>query len=420
MVIPMLLFSHMRFSRSPLSAPLRAFGAVLVAVICVAIGYTLGSHRSAQAVVPAGEGHVINQGFVPPDVSDDADFATFWEVWRTVRAVYVDQPASEKNLYYGSIAGMVAGLNDPYSTYFTPEDAKAFDEQLAGSFFGIGAQLDMKDEQIVVVAPLPGTPADRAGIRTGDIIAAIDGISTEAMSIDEAVSNIRGEKGTAVVLGILREGAAELQDFSIVRDEITVDSVVYAMKDDHVAVITISMFNEDTSSLFAKAAENAVSEGATSIVLDLRNNPGGLLDSAIDLAGYWIPKGGTAVIEDVRGKKTNFPTYGSGSLKDIPTVVLVNGGSASAAEILAGALQDTGEAVVIGEQTFGKGSVQEYHDLPDGGAVKITVARWLTPLGRSIDKQGIAPDNVVPLTIEDVHAKRDTQFDAALDILQKE
>lgn len=420
MTVPMLLFSHMRFSRSPLAAPVQAFGAILVAVVCVALGYTLGSHQSAQAVVPAGEGHVTNQGFIPPDVSDDADFATFWDVWRLVRSAYVDQPVSEKNLYYGSIGGMVASLNDPYSTYFTPEDAKAFDEQLAGSFFGIGAQLDMKDDQIVVVAPLPGTPADRAGLRTNDIIATIDGTTTEGMSIDEAVSHIRGEKGTAVVLGILRDGATETQDFSIVRDEITVDSVTYAMKDDHVAVIAISMFNEDTSSLFAKAAENAVKDGATSIVLDLRNNPGGLLDSAIDLAGYWIPKGGTAVIEDVRGEKTEYPTSGSGSLKDIPTVVLVNGGSASAAEILAGALQDTHEATVIGEQTFGKGSVQEYHDLPDGGAVKITVARWLTPLGRSIDKQGIAPDDVVPLTIEDVHANHDTQFDAALDFLKKE
>ncbi len=409
----------MRFSRSPLSAPLWAFGAVLVAVLCVATGYAVGAQQSAQAVVPVGEGHVTNQGFIPPDVSNDADFATFWEVWRAVRAAYVDQPVSEKNLYYGSISGMVASLNDPYSTYFTPEDAQAFDEQLAGSFFGIGAQLDMKDDQIVVVAPLPGTPADRAGLRTGDSIVAIDGVTTDGMNIYEAVSHIRGEKGTAVVLSILRDGAAETQAFSIVRDEITVDSVTYAMKDDHVAVIEISMFNEDTSSLFAKAAENAVKDGATSIVLDLRNNPGGLLDSAIDLAGYWIPKGGTAVIEDVRGTQTKYPTSGSGSLKDIPTVVLVNGGSASAAEILAGALQDTHGATVIGEQTFGKGSVQEYRDLPDGGAVKITVARWLTPLGRSIDKQGIAPDSVVPLTIEDVHANLDTQFNAALDFLQK-
>ncbi len=409
----------MRFSRSPLSAPLRAFGAVLVAMLCVLVGYTIG-RQSESVVVPVGEGHVTNQGFTAADVSADADFATFWDVWRMVKAKYVDQPVSEKNLYYGSIAGMVASLNDPYSTYFTPEDAQAFDEQLAGRFFGIGAQLDMKENQIVVVAPLPGTPADRAGLRTNDIIAAIDGVMTDGMSIDEAVSKIRGEKGTSVVLSILRDGSETTQDLSIVRDEITVDSVTYTMRDDHIAVIAISMFNDDTSSLFAKAAENAVREGATGIVLDLRSNPGGLLDSAIDLAGYWIPKGGTAVIEDVRGEKTEYPTSGAGSLKDIPTAVLVNGGSASAAEILAGALQDTHEARVIGEQTFGKGSVQQYEDLPDGGAVKITVARWLTPLGRSIDKQGIAPDDVVPLTLDDIHAKHDTQFTAALNFLTKE
>jgi carboxyl-terminal processing protease len=184
-------------------------------------------------------------------------------------------------------------------------------------------------------------------------------------------------------------------------------------------VIDISMFNEDTSSLFAKAVEKASQDGATSMIVDLRNNPGGLLDSAITLAGYWIPKGGTAVIEDIRGEQTSYPTFGIGQLKDIPTVVLVNGGSASASEILAGALQDANEATIVGEQTFGKGSVQEFHDLPDGGAIKITVARWLTPLGRSIDTHGITPDVIVPLTLEDAHAKHDTQYSAALDILTK-
>lgn len=415
----MLLFFHMSFSRSPIAAPIRAFGAIVMAMLCVILGYTLGERQSVQARVPEGEGHVVSQGLVPKDVSDDADFGTFWDVWKLVKSEYVDQPVSEKNLYYGSIGGMVASLNDPYSTYFTPEDAKAFDEQLAGSFFGIGAQLDVKDSKIVVVAALPGTPADRAGLRSNDAIVAIDGVSTDGMSVDEAVTHIRGAKGTTVSLSILRDEATDPLLISIVRDEITVDSVKYTMKDNHVAVIDISMFNEDTSSLFAKAAENAIHDGATSIVLDLRNNPGGLLDSAIDLAGYWIPKGGTAVIEDIRGKQTTYPTSGAGSLKDIPTVVLVNGGSASASEILSGALQDAKEATIIGEKTFGKGCVQEYHSLPDGGAIKITVARWLTPLGRSIDKQGITPDEIVPFTLDDVHAKYDPQFDAAINFLQK-
>lgn len=409
----------MSFSRSPVAAPIRAFGAILMAVLCVALGYTLGERQSVQANVPEGEGRVVSQGLVPADVGDDADFGTFWDVWKLVKSEYVDQPVSEKNLYYGSIGGMVASLSDPYSTYFTPEDAKSFDEQLSGTFFGIGAQLDVKDTRIVVVAALPGTPADHAGLRSGDVIAQIDGASTDGMSVDEAVTHIRGAKGTTVSLGILRDNATDPETIPIVRDEINVDSVKYTMMDNHVADIEISMFNEDTSSLFAEAAKKAIQDGATSIVLDLRNNPGGLLDSAITLAGYWIPSGGTAVIEDIRGTRTEYPTSGSGSLKDLPTVVLVNGGSASASEILAGALQDAKKATVIGEQTFGKGSVQEYHSLPDGGAVKITVARWLTPLGRSIDKQGITPDDVVPFTLDDAHAKRDPQFDAAINILQK-
>ncbi len=398
---------------------MRAFGAVFVMILCGVLGYSLGERRAEIAMVPVGEGHVISQGVTPADVSSDADFATFWDVWTLVRSSYVEQPVSEKAMYYGSIAGMVASLNDPYSTYFTPEESQSFDEQLAGSFFGIGAQLDTKEGRIVVVASLPGTPADRAGLRSGDAIVAIDATSTEGMSVDEAVTHIRGPKGTSVSLSILRGNVEEPQVISMVRDEISVDSVKYTMKDDHVAVIDISMFNEDTSSLFAEAASSAVKDGATSIVLDLRNNPGGLLDAAIDLAGYWIPKGGTAVIEDIRGEQSSYPTSGSAQLRDIPTVVLVNGGSASASEILSGALQDAQEATIVGEQTFGKGCVQEFHDLPDGGAVKITVARWLTPLGRSIDKQGITPDVIVPLTLEDAHAKHDTQYSAALDILTK-
>lgn len=408
----------MMSSRSPLAAPLRVLGVIAIALVCVAIGYGFGSQEFAFSAVPEGEAHVLGQGSVATDLSEDADFATFWDVWKLVKSAYVDQPVSEEALYYGSIAGMVAGLNDPYSVYFTPEDAAAFNEQLAGSFSGIGAQLDMKENRIVVIAPLPGTPAERAGVKSEDVILAIDGVVTDGMSIDEAVSHIRGEQGTSVTLSLLHKDAESPIDVSIVRDDIAIDSVVYTMRDDFVAVIEVSMFNEDTSSLFKSAAEQAVTDGATGIVLDLRNNPGGLLDSAIDLAGYWIPAGQVAVMESIGGKQESFSTNGTASLANIPTVVLVNGGSASASEILAGALQDTDEAVVVGETTFGKGSVQEYHDLPDGGAVKITVARWLTPLGRSIDKQGIAPDQEISFTDEDIHAKRDPQFDAALHILQ--
>lgn len=407
-------------SRSPLSAPLRAIGVIGIGLVCVAIGYGFGSREFVGAAVPNGEGHVLGQGSIATGLSDDADFATFWDVWKLVKSSYVDQPVSEKNLYYGSIAGMVASLNDPYSTYFTPEDAQAFNEQLSGSFYGIGAQLDTKDGRIVVVAPLSGTPAEREGLKTDDAILAIDGTSTEGMAIDEAVSHIRGEKGTTVTLTILSAGDTESREVPITRDEITIDSVTYTLRDDHIAVIEVSMFNDDTSTLFATAAQNAVKDGATGIVVDLRNNPGGLLDAAIDLAGYWLSSGSTAVIEKVGDSENEYPANGTAMLGDIPTVVLVNGGSASASEILAGALQDAGKATLIGQTTFGKGSVQEYHELPDGGAVKITVAKWLTPLGRSIDKEGITPDQEVDYTEEDFHAKQDPQLNAAIDLLTQE
>ncbi len=410
----------MMSSGSPIAAPLRALGVIGIALGLLFTGYAFGSHEFASVEALDAEERVLGQGSVATGLSDDADFQTFWDVWRLVKSAYVDQPVSERDLYYGSIAGMVAGLGDPYSVYFTPEDARAFDEQLAGSFFGIGAQLDVKDEQIVVVAPLPGTPAERAGVLTGDIILAIDGVTTEGMSIDEAVSHIRGEKGTSVTLTLYRVGTDAPEDIPITRDEITIDSVAYTLRDDGIAVIEVSMFNDDTSTLFAAAAERVIDDGATGILLDLRNNPGGLLDSAIDLAGYWIPAGQTAVIESVGDAQTEYPTNGTAMLANIETVVLVNGGSASASEILAGALQDADEAVIVGQTTFGKGSVQEYHDLPDGGAVKITVAKWLTPLGRSIDNEGIAPDQDVPYTQEDIDAKRDPQLDAALHILQTE
>lgn len=406
-------------SRSPLSAPLRAIGVVGIALLCAGIGYGFGS-RDLSFPVPDGEGRVLGQGSVATDLSEDADFATFWDVWKLVKSSYVDQPVSEKDLYYGSVAGMVASLGDPYSTYFTPEDARAFNEQLSGSFFGIGAQLDTKDGNIVVIAPLPGTPAERAGLQPEDVIVTIDDAPTEGMTIDEAVSRIRGERGTVVTLGITREGSEDPRLFPITRDEITIDSVTYEMRDDGIAVISVSMFNDDTSSLFASAAQNVLSDNATGIIVDLRNNPGGLLDASIDLAGYWIAAGGTAVIESVGETQESYATNGNAILANVPTVVLVNGGSASASEILAGALQDSKEATVIGETTFGKGSVQEYHELPDGGAVKITVAKWLTPLGRSIDKQGITPDQTVEFTQEDVNAKRDPQLDAALDLLSQE
>lgn len=404
-------------SPSPLATPLKALAVTMLAAILVAVGYAVGLQQQFSEQVPEGEGRVLNKSDAPSWVSDDADFAAFWDVWELVRAQYVDQPVSELDMYYGSLQGMLWSLDDPYSTYFTPEEAAEFDRDLEGTFFGIGAEIGLKDDQIVVIAPLAGTPAEKAGLLAGDQILLINDVSTEGMSVSEAVDNIRGDRGTAVILQVSREGVEEPITLTITRDEIKIDSVTFDIRDDGIAVISVSMFNDDTMTLFEEKSRELLEAGATGIVLDLRNDPGGLLDAAIDLAGYWID-GQTVVIEEIRGSREEYAASGTARLQDVPTVVLVNGGSASASEILAGALQDYQEATIIGEQTFGKGSVQEYHQLPDGSAVKITVARWLTPLGRSIDQTGITPDVVVPLTSEDYHANQDPQFNAAIDFLK--
>ena len=405
---------------APSSLP-RSFKALIVVVGTAAVfsgGFIAGRIPSASGATPAGE-TVSNLGSLPPFAMKDVDFDMFWDVWKLAKSNYVDQPVSDKDLFYGALEGLVYGLGDHYSNYFDPEKAQAFNDELDGTFFGIGAQIGLDDDGfITVIAPLPENPAEKAGITAGDHILAIDGVDTTGMSVDEAVKRIRGEKGTVVKLMILAKEAKEPKTVEIVRDEISVKSVTWKMRDDGLAVITVTIFNEDTSKLFGEAVTDMLKKNPKGLIVDLRNNPGGLLDSAINLAGYWMD-GKTAVMEEVRGKRTESVARGNNLLAHMPTTVLVNGGSASASEILAGALQDYHFATLVGEKTFGKGSVQEYHDLPDGSAVKITVARWLTPLGRSIDKEGIIPDNVVPYTVEDLHADRDPQLQKAVDLLKK-
>lgn len=401
--------------KSPLERPLKVLFILGIAALFFVFGYTLGA---VDARGSDGSGLVVGKYLDPPASADaDVNFNMFWDVWRMIEQQYVDRPVSDKDLYYGALQGLVWGLSDPYSTFFTPDMAKEFAQELEGSFFGIGAEIGLDDKgSVVVIAPLPGTPADQAGVKAGDHILFIDGTDTAGMSVNEAVQLIRGDKGTKVVLTLWHDGLAEPAEVEIVRDEISVDSVTWKTRDDGVAVITITMFNEDTVRLFDKAVKEVLNAGSQRLIVDLRNNPGGFLDGAINIAGYWVD-GQTAVMEEVRGERQQLAAAGPNKLAGIRTVVLVNGGSASAAEILAGALQDYDKAELIGEQTFGKGSVQEYHELPDGSAVKITVARWLTPLGRSIDKEGITPDQVIAPS---ENTEEDTQFDAALRFLATE
>lgn len=389
---------------------------VLTLTVAFSIGFFVGESRAARGIVPAGEGQVTDQGDVPAYLSEDVSFDQFWDVWNFVKEEFYTQPVSDKELFYGALKGLVSGLDDDYSAYLDPEETAQFTANLEGSFEGIGAEIGIRDERLQVVAPLAGRPAEQAGLLPGDWIVAIDGVETFGMSTEEAVTRIRGEGGTVVVLTIAREGVDGLQDVEIVRAKIVIESVAWEITDDNVMIVGISTFNHDTSELFNDMVLEALEKDVAGIVLDLRSNPGGLLTTAIDIASAWVGYE-TVLIERIQSEARAFDGAMTPRLNGIPTIVLVNGGSASASEIVAGALQDYDLAVVVGTQTFGKGSVQDYREFPDGSAVKITTASWFTPLGRGINETGIAPDLIVDYTLEQYEAGVDPQLETAMSIL---
>ncbi|HBK34958.1 MAG: Carboxyl-terminal protease [Candidatus Uhrbacteria bacterium GW2011_GWE2_40_58] len=408
------MFSSLHKRQGPFSRTIISFLVILFAITLFGSGFLMG-RKGVSFSSSQGEGNILEQGDIPEYLEEDVDFQNFWDVWQYIKTSYYQQPVSDKTLYYGALSGMVDALDDAYTTYFDPKEASDFMSSLEGSFEGIGAEIGIKDEQLQIIAPLPDTPADQAGLKPGDAILAINGESTQEMSVEDAVVQIRGEKGTEVVLTILREGE-ESQDVSLIRDKIVVDSVHWAMDDQGIMTIEIYTFNADTSDLFQEAVQEALTSDVQGIILDLRSNPGGLLTSAIEIASSWVGRE-IVVIEKTQEDAEAFAGYFSPRLNGIPTIVLINGGSASASEIVSGALQDYGYAVLVGTQTYGKGSVQDYRELPDGSAVKVTIAEWFTPHGRSINETGIAPDVEIPYTIEDFNNHIDPQTDKAREIL---
>lgn len=368
-------------------------------------------------IVKEEGGQVLDKGKLPAYLSKDVKFDLYWDVWNLVKERYIEQPVVDTNLFYGSLAGIVASLGDPYSVFLDPETAKKFSEELSGTFEGIGAEIGIKNNRLTIIAPLLGSPAEKAGLKAGDKIYAINGLDTTGIALDYAVSLIRGPKGTEVTLTISRNGVEELQEIKIVRNVVAIKSVELAMKGD-IAYLKLSYFNEDTAADFDKAVKEILIKNPKGIILDMRNNPGGFLDTAIGVASEWI-EGQTIVTEEFGNKEKNdYPATGRARLKDYKTVVIVNGGSASGSEIVAGALQDYKKATIVGEQTFGKGSVQDLEELKDGSALKITVAHWLTPNGKLIEGEGISPDIEVKLTKEDYNADHDPQMDKALELLK--
>lgn len=372
---------------------------------------------------------LLNKNLGQPDY---VDFSLFWDNWNSLHNKYVDQEKLDtKKLLYGAIQGMVNSIGDPYTVFFEPPESKKFQEEISGSFGGIGIEIGKRNNVLTVIAPIKGTPAFKVGLKTGDKILRIDSKATADLSIEEAVNLIRGKRGTPVVLTISSNGS-DTRDIEIVRDIIKIPTVEWRIIESNgkkVAYLQISTFNQNVDSELQKAAQEILGSGADKLILDLRNNPGGLLDSAVNIAGWFLDKDQIVTVEAFKdGSRNEFKSSGNGSLKIYPTILLINGGSASASEILAGALHDNRRVQLVGEKTFGKGSVQELEKFRDGSSLKITVAKWLTPSGISISDKGIEPDVEIKLPKEEIDKGefefelgkegKDPQLDKALELLK--
>jgi len=345
------------------------------------------------------------------------DYSSVNQVYSALKQNFDGQLDSTK-LTDGLKEGLTKATGDPYTEYFNAKDAKDFNDELDGTFSGVGAELSKDDkDNIIIIAPIAGFPADKAGLKPKDIIADIDGTSTSGMNISDAIDKIRGTAGTHVKLKIVRNG--DVKDYDLVREQITIPSVEHKVLDNNIGYIKISRFGGDTSSLTKQAADEFKQKNVKGVVLDLRSDPGGLLDAAVSVSSEWLPSG-TKVLDEKRGGQVvhTYTASGDSPLKGIPTIVLIDDGSASASEITAGALKDNKAATLIGVKSFGKGSVQQILNLSGGSMLKVTTARWYRPDGENIDKKGINPDKTVNRSDDDIKAGRDPQLDAATAQLQ--
>ncbi len=359
----------------------------------------------------------------------NVDFATFWKAWEVINEKYVPtnstttEKVSDQTRVYGAIEGMVHSLGDPYTMFFPPAESKSFNEEISGQIEGVGMEVGMKDDILTVIAPVKGTPAYRAGVKSGDKILKIDSTPTGGLSTEEAIKLIRGKKGSTVVITFFREGTKDPFEISIVRDVINMPTVDTETKGE-VAIIRLYSFSAISPNLFRDAVRDAWEKGQNKMIIDLRGNPGGYLEAAIDMASWFLPSGKVIVKEDFRDEKDaqvfrskGYDIFDHDTLK---MVILIDGGSASASEILAGALHDQGVATLVGVQSFGKGSVQELIPITSDTSLKVTIAKWLTPNGISISHQGLTPDVIIKLD-ETKFLKEhiDNQMEKALEIVNQ-
>ncbi len=351
----------------------------------------------------------------------EVDLAPFWKVWNAINEKYPNKEISDQEKIYGAISGLVESLGDPYSVFFEPEEKEIFEGDIKGKFGGIGVEIGMKNDMLTVIAPIKDTPAYRAGLKTGDKILKIDSTDTLNISIEKAISLIRGKPGTLVTLVISREGEKTSKEVKVVRDTITVPTLDTELRKDGIFVIKLYSFSEDSARLFRNAIKKFASSKSNKLLLDMRGNPGGYLESAVDMSSWFLEQGKIVVTEDY-GNSQKPKTYRSRGYNlfgnNLRFVILIDGGSASATEILAGAMQDYKKALLVGEKSYGKGSVQEALKITPDTLLKITVAKWLTPLGKSISEKGLVPDYAVSITKEDLDKNKDPQMEKAVQLLK--
>lgn len=387
---------------------------VIAAFFANAVIFTLvGALLSSRAP------ELVREKLVNKDVPvkyKDVDFSRFWEALGVLEEKFIGNVDYTK-LVDGAIAGMTATLGDPFTTYFDAKTLGEFNGEVTGTFEGIGAEITAREGKLVVIAPISGAPAEKAGLKSGDIIVLIDKQDVSNMTVDGAIMKMRGKKGTEVILTIVRGTEAPIE-IKINRDVINVKSVEYKQLDGGIAYVRVLRFDGETKKFFDEYASTIKNNGSKGLILDLRNDPGGYLDAAVDLSSQFI-KDGSIVIEEYKdGKRDVINATGKGNFFEIPMNVLVNGGSASGSEIVAGAIKDRKRGLLIGEKTFGKGSVQELAQLSTGGAMKVTIAKWLTPNGTTIDKNGLLPDIEVKYEgTTDVN--KDNQLDRAVEEIKK-
>jgi carboxyl-terminal processing protease len=365
------------------------------------------------------------ESFTPPTPSAEQQDATpedlktlftpFWEAWNILHDQYVDQPVDDLALMQGAIRGMIEALGDPHSSYMDPVTYQSANDELSGAYEGIGAYVDTGGDYLTVTSPIPGSPAEAAGLRPGDQFIAIDGEDMTGIDPELARRKVLGPAGTTVHLTVLREGEPDTLEFDIVRDEIVIQSASGRMLEDGIAYVQVTTFGDKTTRELEATLEDLMARNPTGLILDLRNNGGGYLSTAVEVTSQFLDEGVVLYEQYGDGRKNVYEALPGGLATGIPMVVLINEGSASASEIVAGALQDHGRARLVGITSFGKGSVQNWVPLSENqGAVRVTIAKWLTPDGRTIHEQGLAPDVEVEMTEEDYAADLDPQLDQAV------